>query len=238
METEKRIVFNSAVENINIYNQLAHFQNSLFNKNYLDPHKNYAITPRQLYIDLNFKNPVCPVDNAFPSVICVPKAHYGKKLQDQADAGYPDGSGGVKLNMFYNVHKFYLNTGKKYTISDLFDEWSLKERIGIETRKKYNKLHESELYKEKDLILTTTFLKKESNSIIFGQHPIIENEESAYNVKIAEEERNLLFFHYKFVEKLNIQDQVRTETYISEEKYYLKVKYYTNFFPLSFYYLS
>ena len=224
METEKRIVFNSAVENINIYNQLAHFQNSLFNKNYLDPHKNYAITPRQLYIDLNFKNPVCPVDNAFPSVICVPYALYVKKLEDQANKGYPEGKGiksNIRLNMFYNVHKFYLNTGKKYTISDLFDEWSLKERIGIETRKKYNKIHESELYKEKDLILTTTFLKKESNSIIFGQHPIIENEESAYNVKIAEEERNLLFFHYKFVEKLNIQDQVGTETYISEEKYYL-----------------
>ena len=136
METEKRIVFNSSVENVNIYNQLAHFQNSLFSKNYLDPYKNYAITPRQLYIDLNFKNPVCPVDNAFPSVICVPKAHYGKKLQEQADAGYPEGSGGVKLHMFYNVHKFYLNTGKKYTISDLFDEWTLKERIGIETKKK------------------------------------------------------------------------------------------------------
>lgn len=80
METEKRIVFNSSVENVNICNQLAHFQNSLFSKNYLDPHKNYAITPRQLYIDLNFKNPVCPVDNAFPSVICVPYALFIKKI--------------------------------------------------------------------------------------------------------------------------------------------------------------
>ena len=220
METEKRIVFNSAVENINIYNQLAHFQNSLFSKNYLDPHKNYAITPRQLYIDLNFKNPVCPVDNAFPSVICVPKVHYTKKLEDQSEAGYPDG-GGVKLNMFYNVHKFYLNTGKKYTISDLFDEWSLKERIGIETKKKYNAKNDSLVYKEKDLILTTTFLKKDSNSIIFGQHPIIENEASAYNVTVTEEERTLLFFHYKFVEKLDIRDQVGFEIDISEEKYYM-----------------
>ena len=222
METEKRIVFNSSVENVNIYNQLAHFQNSLFSKNYLDPYKNYAITPRQLYIDLNFKNPVCPVDNAFPSVICVPKAHYGKKLQEQADAGYPEGSGGVKLHMFYNVHKFYLNTGKKYTISDLFDEWTLKERIGIETKKKYNDKHSDSLvYKEKDLILTTTFLKKDSKSIIFGQHPIIEDPATAYNVKVAEEERTLLFFHYKFVEKLGILDQVGYDTLISEEKYYV-----------------
>ena len=222
METEKRIVFNSSVENVNICNQLAHFQNSLFSKNYLDPYKNYAITPRQLYIDLNFKNPVCPVDNAFPSVICVPKAHYGKKLQEQADAGYPEGSGGVKLHMFYNVHKFYLNTGKKYTISDLFDEWTLKERIGIETKKKYNDKHSDSLvYKEKDLILTTTFLKKDSKSIIFGQHPIIEDPATAYNVKVAEEERTLLFFHYKFIEKLGIRNQVRFDTLISGEKYYM-----------------
>ena len=222
METEKRIVFNSSVENVNIRNQLAHFQNSLFSKNYLDPYKNYAITPRQLYIDLNFKNPVCPVDNAFPSVICVPKAHYGKKLQEQADAGYPEGSGGVKLHMFYNVHKFYLNTGKKYTISDLFDEWTLKERIGIETKKKYNDKHSDSLvYKEKDLILTTTFLKKDSKSIIFGQHPIIEDPATAYNVKVAEEERTLLFFHYKFIEKLGIRNQVRFDTLISGEKYYM-----------------
>ncbi len=221
METEKRIVFNSSVENVNIYNQLAHFQNSLFSKNYLDPYKNYAITPRQLYIDLNFKNPVCPVDNAFPSVICVPKAHYSQKLQDQLDAGYPDGTG-VKLNMFYNVHKFYLNTGKKYTISDLFDEWTLKERIGIETKKKYNDRHSDSLvYKEKDLILTTTFLKKDSKSIIFGQHPIIEDPATAYNVKVAEEERTLLFFHYKFIEKLGIRNQVRFDTLISGEKYYM-----------------
>ena len=220
METEKRIVFNSSVENINIYNQLAHFQNSLFSKNYLDPHKNYAITPRQLYIDLSFKNPVCPVDNAFPSVICVPYLHYIKKMEDQRKAGYPEGRG-VKLNMFYNVHKFYLNTGKKYTISDLFDEWSFKERIGIETKKYFNAKQTDAIYEEKDLILTSTFLKKDSNSIIFGQHYIIENPEEAYNVTIPEEERTLLFFHYKFVEKLGIQSQVGPETYISEEKYYI-----------------
>ena len=135
METEKRIVFNSSVENINIYNQLAHFQNSLFSKNYLDPHKNYAITPRQIYIDLSFKNPVCPVNNAFPSCICVPRIHFTKKMEEQSLAGYPNG-GGIKLNMFYNIHKFYLNTAKKYTISDLFDEWSSKEQIGKKTKKK------------------------------------------------------------------------------------------------------
>ena len=82
MEDEKKIVFNSSVEDINITNRLAHFQNSLFSKNYLDSNKKYAITPRQIYIDLNFKNPVCPVNNAFPSLICCRKKHFLKKLKD------------------------------------------------------------------------------------------------------------------------------------------------------------
>ena len=54
MEDEKSIVFNSSVQDINITNRLAHFQNSLFSKNYLDSNKKYAITPHQIYIDLNF----------------------------------------------------------------------------------------------------------------------------------------------------------------------------------------
>ena len=56
------------------------------------------------------------------------------------------------------------------------------------------------------------FLKKTSNSIIFGQHPIVENYE------IPEEEKNLLFFHFKFVEKLDIQDQVGSSMDIDGEK--------------------
>ena len=82
MEDEKRIVFNSSVQNIKINNQLAHFQNCLFSKNYLDSDKKYSITPRQIYIDLNFKNPICPVNNAFPSFICCPVDHFVEKVEE------------------------------------------------------------------------------------------------------------------------------------------------------------
>ena len=129
METEKRIVFNSSVENINICNELAHFQNSLFSKNYLDPLKNYAITPRQIYIDLSFKNPVCPVNNAFRSCICVPRVHFAKKLEEQSEAGHPNGEG-IKLNMFYNIHKFYLNTEKNTPYPTFLMNGTLKNRLG------------------------------------------------------------------------------------------------------------
>ena len=132
MQNETRIVFNSSGENIVIENKLAHFQNSLFNKNYLTPDRNYAITPRQIYIDLNFKNPICPVNNAFPSFICVPYNHLIKKIEDSGISIF-------KLKYFSNIHKYYLNTAKKYSISDLFDEWSSKELIGIKTKKSTTK---------------------------------------------------------------------------------------------------
>ena len=209
MEDEKRIVFNSSVGNIKIYNELAHFQNSLFDKNYLNPLLAYKLTPRQIYMDLNFKNPVCPVNNAFPSLICVPRGHFDKKIKEQSENV-------VKLNMFNNIHKYYVKPTKKYTMGELFDEWNSKEKIGIKTKKKYNEIQGDIKYKEKDLILTTTFLKKTTDSIIFGQHPIEESYE------ISEDDKTLLLFHFKFVEKLNIQhNDLGPSMDIDGEKYYM-----------------
>ena len=209
MEDEKRIVFNSSVGNIKIYNELAHFQNSLFDKNYLNPLLAYKLTPRQIYMDLNFKNPVCPVNNAFPSLICVPRGHFDKKIKAQSENV-------VKLNMFNNIHKYYVKPTKKYTMGELFDEWNSKEKIGIKTKKKYNEIQGDIKYKEKDLILTTTFLKKTTDSIIFGQHPIEEGYE------IPEDDKTLLLFHFKFVEKLNIQhNDLGASMDIDGEKYYM-----------------
>ena len=209
MEDEKRIVFNSSVGNIKIYNELAHFQNSLFDKNYLNPLLAYKLTPRQIYMDLNFKNPVCPVNNAFPSLICVPRGHFDKKIKEQSENV-------VKLNMFNNIHKYYVKPTKKYTMRELFDEWNSKEKIGIKTKKKYNEIQGDIKYKEKDLILTTTFLKKTTDSIIFGQHPIEESYE------ISEDDKTLLLFHFKFVEKLNIQhNDLGPSMDIDGEKYYM-----------------
>ena len=209
MEDEKRIVFNSSVGNIKIYNELAHFQNSLFDKNYLNPLLAYKLTPRQIYMDLNFKNPVCPVNNAFPSLICVPRGHFDKKIKEQSENV-------VKLNMFNNIHKYYVKPTKKYTMRELFDEWNSKEKIGIKTKKKYNEIQGDIKYEEKDLILTTTFLKKTTDSIIFGQHPIEESYE------IPEDDKTLLLFHFKFVEKLNIQhNDLGPPMDIDGEKYYM-----------------
>ena len=212
MEDEKRIVFNSSVRNIKIYNELAHFQNSLFDKNYLNPLDTYKITPRQIYMDLNFKNPVCPVNNAFPSLICVPRGHFDKKLKAQTEDGV---NFKANLKMFNNVHMYYVIPTKKYTMTELFYEWNSKEKIGIKTKKKYNQIQGDITYKDKDLILTSTFLTKTANSIIFGQHPIEEGNE------IREEDKTLLLFHFKFVEKLNIShDQLGPTMNIDGEKYY------------------
>ena len=98
MENNKKIIFNSSVNNIVIENRLAHFQNSLFDNSYLPPDKNYAITPRQIFMDLNFKNPICPEDNAFPSFICAPLNHLINKTGEYLD--------NLNLDHFYNVHKF------------------------------------------------------------------------------------------------------------------------------------
>merc|ERR1711978_196028 len=99
---------------------------------------------------------------------------------------------------------------------ELFDEWNSKEKIGIKTKKKYNEIQGDIKYKEKDLILTTTFLKKTTDSIIFGQHPIEEGYE------IPEDDKTLLLFHFKFVEKLNIQhNDLGASMDIDGEKYYM-----------------
>ena len=100
-------------------------------------------------------------------------------------------------------------------MSNLFDEWSSKEQIGIKTKKKYNQTQDEIKYKEKDYSLTTSFLKKTANHIIFGQHPIEED------YQIRDDEKTLLFFHFKFVEKLGIQDQVGTPMDTDDEKYYM-----------------
>ena len=228
MEDEKKIVFNSSVEDINITNRLAHFQNSLFSKNYLDSNKKYAITPRQIYIDLNFKNPVCPVNNAFPSLICCPSKHFLKKLNDnyrpdsptsttndESNVSRSSNANQIKLKFFYNIHKYFLNHAKKYSISELYEEWRSKEKIGVKTRRKYNK-ESNALYKPEELVLTNTFLKKTSDSILFGQHPIDDD----YTIK--KEEENFLFFHFKFAEKLGIVNQFSNgqEMLINGEKYY------------------
>ena len=214
MENDKRIILNSSVQNIVIENKLANFQNSLFSNSYLPPDKNYAITPRQIYMDLNFKNPICPIDNAFPSFICVPLTHLLSKAGENLN--------NLNLDHFYNVHKYYLNTAKKYSIKDLFQEWKLKEVIAIKVKQKYKKqlkkmgyvLPEGELYPDKDLNTTTTCLKETNDSILFGQHAII------LDYEIQEAEKTILFFHHKFAEKLGIERQFEDIKKINDEKYY------------------
>ena len=78
MQGEKRIIFNSGAGNA-IENKHAHFRNYLFDTKYLNPLKNHSIAPRLIHMDLNFKNPICPLNNAFPSLICVPIAHLQRK---------------------------------------------------------------------------------------------------------------------------------------------------------------
>merc|ERR1712217_107000 len=72
-------------------------------------------------MDLNFKNPVCPVNNAFPSLICVPRGHFDKKLKAQTEDGV---NFKANLKMFNNIHKYYVIPTKKYTMTELFHEWN------------------------------------------------------------------------------------------------------------------
>ena len=212
MENDKRIVFNSSVNKVVIENRLAHFQNSLFDNSYLPPDKNYAITPRQIFMDLNFKNPICPEDNAFPSFICVPLKHLINKAGEHLDD--------LNLDYFYNVHKFYLNTSKKYTIKELYKEWKAKEVLAIKVKKKFKEelegveLKYSQLYPERDLQTTTTCLTETKDSIVFGQHVV----EEGYEIK--EEEKTVLFFHYKFAKNLGIESEFEDVRFINKEKYY------------------
>ena len=209
MENEKRIVLLSGADNVLIENKLTHFQNSMYNRDYLNPNLNHSITLRQIYIDLNFKNPICPQNNAFPSLICVPYYHL---FEEETQSRYD-----LELNHFFNIHKYYLNTAKKYTIKDLFEEWSVKELIVINARKKFNELAgggNTPLYVGKDLVTTSSFLKDAGDSIIFGQHAINEG----YAIK--EEEKTILLFHYQFAEKLGIENEMDFSTVINEEKYY------------------
>ena len=89
-----------------------------------------------------------------------------------------------------------MNTSKKYTISELYNEWKSKEEIGIKIREKFQRGQ----YEDEELVLTTTFLKKTADSILFGQYPIEDN----YTIK--KEETNYLFFHFKFAENLGFAD--------------------------------
>ena len=215
----KPIIFNSGAGNVLIKNRLAHFQNALYEEDYLDPTKHHSITPRQLMIELNFKNPACPKNNAFPSLICAPYVHVVKDWENVPwDIWIYNNE--IKLEDFYNVHKYYLNTSKMYTLEDLFYEWTAKEELAFATRKAYNEqLGESgqvSNYDDSLLAATTRFLNYTGDSVIFGQYAV-----EGYGGDIPGIEKVILFFHYKFAHKLKIEDQMDQVAYVSGEKYYL-----------------
>ena len=215
----KPIIFNSGAGNVLIKNRLAHFQNALYEEDYLDPTKHHSITPRQLMIELNFKNPACPKNNAFPSLICAPYVHVVKDWETVPwDIWIYNNE--IKLEDFYNVHKYYLNTSKMYTLEDLFYEWTAKEELAFATRKAYNEqLGESgqvSNYDDSLLAATTRFLNYTGDSVIFGQYAV-----EGYGGDIPGIEKVILFFHYKFAHKLKIEDQMDQVAYVSGEKYYL-----------------
>ena len=85
-----------------------------------------------------------------------------------------------------------------------------KKQQQLKQKKTFNAINEDsggfqDLYSGKDLITTTKFLKNTESSVIFGQHAI----EEGYVIK--EDERTLLFFHFKFAEKLGIQNEMDSE---------------------------
>ena len=205
----KPIIFSSGAGNVLIKNRLTHFQNALYKDDYLDPTKNHSIIPRQLMIELNFKNPICPVNNSFPSLICVPYVHLVNSTLETDFTNYE-----FRLETFYNIHKYYIKPSKRYTIEGLFSEWSEREELAVNTRKRYNE--ELNVYENDEfLIATTRFLKNTRNSVIFGQHAVEEN------YQIPETEKIVLFFHFKFAKKLKIEDQMDGISHINEEKYYM-----------------
>ena len=93
MEKEKRLILNSGAPNILIKNTLSHFQNSIYDRNYFNPNLEYTITPKNISIDLNFKNPACAKNIAFPALICSPMKHITKI------ASYPNN---MKIRIYKN----------------------------------------------------------------------------------------------------------------------------------------
>ena len=241
MENEKRLILNSGAPNILIKNTLSHFQNSLYDRNYLNPNLEYAITARNISIDLNFKNPACAKNVAFPALICTPMKHItniasypnNMKLKiDNNDFKWYDSSVTqshtipnenivLHLSKFYNVHRFYLKEHKQYTILDLYQEWSHKDKLIYKLRKQANATNLIN-YKNEKLQPKSKLLSFNTDSIILGQHPIEKNEINSPmgNIELNADDKTVLFFHYKFAEKLELEEEMDGIIKIDDEKYY------------------
>ena len=75
---DKNIILLSGENDVYIKNNQTHFQNQLFEHNYLDPETSYSITPKLISIDLQFVNPACAIDPDYPAFITSPISRISK----------------------------------------------------------------------------------------------------------------------------------------------------------------
>ena len=152
--TDKKLTLISGANEVKIKNKQTNFQNYLHDRYYLDQSAHpLGLALNSVSINLQFQNPICSIDDSYPQFIVstirdfIGKTYVpmepimvtkGIKLDSESFAVSPKKwiikeqdthKETPSLFDFTNDQKFYLKSQKRYTLTDVYNEWITKQRF-------------------------------------------------------------------------------------------------------------
>ena len=246
---DKKITLISGADDVKIKNLQSNFQNYLHDRFYLNQNVHrLGLSLSSVSVDLQFHNPICSLNDKYPQFIVTTVKdfkkhkniniqpefkHFKKKILFDVSIQQfisfwiikelENNKGPISLFDFTNDQKFYLKSNKRYTITDLYNEWIGKQHSVYENITKCT-------------TTSTTYpgqfmkLDKDSNSLWFDnfqQTNATIKSEIYIKPIIADyiDEALIMFFHNKFYNALNLVHDENMKTHCGEysfdnEKYF------------------
>ena len=235
--SDKKLILISGASDVKIKNSQSNFQNYLHDRFYLDQSvRPLGLSLDSISVDFQFKNPVCSIDEKYPQLIVAEVGDFKKDddalikpiivkrdvhsedehLHFLLKERYHDGKNSLSPFDFKN-EKFYLKSDKRYTLTDLYNEWTPKQNSVYKNIRKNN-------------IFGGQFMKIYENSFWFGDYER-RSQRGSYKERTpyALSEALIFFFHEKFFNALDISSNNALthdgEYTFNNEKYF----YFINF---------
>ena len=247
--TDKKIILISGASDVKIKNLQSNFQNYLHDRFYLDQsfqRKSLGLSLSSVSVDLQFHNPVCSTNDKYPQFIVTTVKDFRKfkntNVQPHSEIKnivirengetipklvntwfikeLNNNKGPISLFDFTNDQKFYLKSHKRYTVTDLYNEWIDKQNSVYKNITKYSTIDPGQFMK----------LDKDSNVLWFDN--FVQTNATRLSETVIERktpqsinEALIMFFHEKFYNalKLRCDDGVQNpcgEYTFDNEKYF------------------
>ena len=238
--TDKKITLISGASDVKIKNLQSNFQNYLHDRFYLDQsfqRKSLGLSLSSVSVDLQFHNPVCSTNDKYPQFIVTTVKDFRKfkntNVQPHSEIKnivirengetipklvntwfikeLNNNKGPISLFDFTNDQKFYLKSHKRYTVTDLYNEWIDKQNSVYKNITKYHTIDPGQFMKLDKYLNALWFDNfQQTNATIKSEiyiKPII-----ADNI----DEALIMFFHNKFYNALNLVHDENMKTHCGE----------------------